>query len=136
GSMLIRVASSMEREKRYDATSPQPARNRRSIRASPACAIDEALVSNWKMFLKSGNGRRSSSDSAEPGNGWFKFNCLRKRVPFCPKYERFNTKSCRIGNPSDVLHCCRYGFANWRDVEKILGWTESVLSRNTVERSN
>src|SRR5438477_6227285 len=98
--------------------------------------MDEALVSNWKIFLKPGNGRRSSSESVAPGGGWFRFNWRRRRVPFCPKYERFKTNSWRIGNSSDVLHCWRYGFAKRREVEKMLGCTDRLLSWNALDRSN
>src|SRR5215467_13051058 len=88
------------------------------------------------MILNAGNGRRSSRDSTGPGDGWFRFNCLRRRVPFWPKYERSTTNNSRTGNSSDVFHCCRYGLAKCRDVEKMLGCTASVLSLNAFDRSN
>src|SRR5215813_11605990 len=46
GRMLIRVTSSIDLEKRYDAETADPDLNRRSTRTSPACAIEDPLVSN------------------------------------------------------------------------------------------
>src|ERR1700688_4774914 len=69
GKMLINVASSIDLENRYVAVKPSPERNRRSARTSAAWEIDEALVSNWKMFSKQEKGRRKSSVPSSPALG-------------------------------------------------------------------